>query len=328
MRTSLLILAALSSVSTLGCQTGAAAPMTPERSSYFSTPSGAKGTELQTLRVEAPGSAVAALHQWLGDTNTVTLAKPLKVAQSGLTIVVPAGASVNYTLTPDHGVFTFAEPRPTISARVFGFSVSPKLERLELNADNRGTATAALGLVRQTREFTLAWAAPAAGTDPPAVIAEPPARPVVYAWSTANCGPCAAAKAALKAAANLPFDVIWDPKDKPAPTTQFPCFSWKTSTGATHVEVGWANLATFLSKWQKSAGTDDRRASTGGVDLHRAAQFTTAWYESDGRGQLRNTSLEHLIRDHGVDPAALKPYAARPELLNNIHGWLHTHTTE
>ena len=182
MRTLLSILAASLLVGALGCQAALVPSPAFERSSYFSTTPTDKTAELQTLRVEAPESAVTALHQWLGDSNTVTIAKGLKVAQAGVTINVPAGASVTYTLTPARGVFTFTEPRPTISARVFGFSVTPKLERLELNADNRGTATAALGPIRQTREFTLAWVAPAAGSDHPAIVAEPPVRPVVYAW--------------------------------------------------------------------------------------------------------------------------------------------------
>lgn len=305
-------------ISTLGCQQPTV-PAAPERSTYFSRTTPDTDTTTQTLRVEAPDSAVLALHQWLGDSNRVTVAKPLKITQSGLTIDVPAGATVDYTLSAERGTFVFADPRPTIAAKVFGFSVAPRLERVELFADNRGTATAALGPVRQRHEFTLAWQSPAA----PAEAA--PVKPVVYAWSTANCRYCVPAKDALAKAQDLPFTVVWDPPGKAAPAGLFPCFSWQAASGQTHVETGWLSLAHLLNRWKATTTPPANVSASAGFDLRQAARHPVAYYEMDGQRRLRDTSLTHLIRDHGVDSAALQPFIGQPEALNRIHGWLHTH---
>lgn len=90
---------------------------------------------------------------------------------------------------------------------------------------------------------------------PPTVQAEPPPedpRPVVWAWSTAGCVPCVAAKKALDAP-DVPFRVVWDPEGIPSPSEKYPNFAWSTEK-VPHKNMkqnwtteGWFNKGHFIS---------------------------------------------------------------------------------
>ena len=314
-------------------------------------PSPGPGMDTPSIRVEAPASVVLALHQWLGDGNTVTLKQPHTIKHADLTLNVPADASLSYTLTDENGKVIFNNPKPTITAKVFGFSVSPTINQIDLKADNTGTIEVQTGPFKKKQVFSLGWiddvqeSSGAAGTitsepvqvpDPVQVPTAGVYRPTVYCWSSVNCGPCAAAKAALASASpmSLPFDHLWDIGNAPAGLGRqaggVPQFAWRGADGRNYRLTGWYSLKHLtdeVAKTIKSPTTTAPKTSAraGRPHISVMATWTNRWYEQVN-GRNVNTSAQHLMRDHGISAEELRPYMHNPDALNRIHGWSHDHT--
>jgi hypothetical protein len=296
-------------------------------------------TDVPTIRVAAPPSVVMALSQWLGASNTLRVEKAMSIKHGDLSISIPDNASLSYTLSETKGEAVFNTPRPTITAKVFGFSVSPSLTRVELFADNTGTATVSTGPFTTTKKFTLDWkdteTAGVAGTaaipqkitlepdDKPRQLEEsaPVELPIVYAFSAPNCGPCAAAKKALDEARDLPFRVVWNDPKRQRPYTSSPCFSWNNGNGGVTVSNGWYSLSAFLTMY--TASMKPKAASRASSTFPTTAvHYSNPWYEYINN-QRANTSVAHLLQHHKLQPHEIEAYRNQPDALNRIHGWLH-----
>lgn len=293
-----------------------------------------------SLTVQAPSSVVVALHQWLGDRNTVTVKDAHTIEHQALKINLSAGTSLSYTLSDTAGSAVFNEPLPTITAKVFGFSVSPSLVRMDLKADNTGDVTVKAGPFTKKQHFTLNWtddkpkidstpAVPAVPAAPPVTTTKISMRQVVYGWSSANCPPCAAAKTAT-IGKSLPFDVEWDSPNARRVNGGTPSFSWQDPNGKWYSVSGWYGIDALIKQVDSTmspATTEIKSQGSGGFtvsDIALAARTGPAWYELVN-GQRMRTSIDHIVRDHGIDPTLLAPYRNNQAALDNIHGWMHTH---
>jgi len=201
-----------------------------------------------SVSVSASPDAFAAIHEWLGDENTITVGKPLTVNRPEVVLNVPAGANVSYSITDEAGVFQFAKPLPTVKAKVLGFSVSPSLSQVTLKPDGSGVASTGLG------RYRFQWLAEEDAGTPAAQDL-----PEVWAYSQVNCPPCNVAKKELAEATDLPFRVVWK-EDAPSWLSSRPAFWWHTSASQpsqsdvanTRQSQGWSGIKKFRATWEAS----------------------------------------------------------------------------
>lgn len=125
-------------------------------------------------------------------------------------------------------------------------------------------------------------------------------RATVAMYSTSNCQPCIIAKKELKAAKDLPFDVVFDAK----PTINvesFPTFHWSNERGNWQTS-GWDGVEKLKASWKSS---QDQKQRTQAATRYRA-RWT--W-----PGDLR----QHLRATHGITESLTQEQAER------VHDALH-----
>lgn len=224
-------------------------PTEPESTPIVVEPITDTTPDALTLNVAAEASLVATLHEVIGDAGSVTLnpAKSIVVARPEATLTIKPGTRLTYSMNAGRGRFEFSEPRPRVTAKIWGLRVSPELTRLDLNADNTGTAHVQSGPVKLQRTFALTWIDNGSG----ATETEPATRPVVTIYTTDGCGYCTAAKRDL---AGAPFelrDVSTRSGGVPRWVQSFPTFHWQGRDGWRQF-VGWPGKASFLEMWTRS----------------------------------------------------------------------------
>jgi len=292
-------------------------------------------SDVPSLTVEASDSWLTDLHKFLGDGNTITVEQGWAVTVPGLSITVPAGAKVAYTLSENHGLFKFSDPRPVITVVQYGVKLHPFLNAIEFKSKDAGEATVQEGPFIRKKGFAVAWGYDK--SEPPGIVfhEQPGAAqvelPEIWMFSTDNCGHCDAAVKAIGQAKDLPFrlHVVKEvPPFKPPSANgvhAYPTFWWHISDSKpsakdlanTRTAVGWAGLEHLLKRFNDSrkaqAAVLPAAAPTAGV------LFGHHWYErASGR-----TSAEHLIQDHGLTMEQIRPYLHDQLALCAIHGWKH-----
>ena len=276
------------------------------------------------LAVESPASFLIALHQVLGPAGEMTLATPSpQTFTAGETsVTIPARTSLRYTLSEARGELVFGDPRPTVSARVLGFKVSPNLMRLELRPDNSGTATVASGPITATRPFRITWdALPDPGKSSATGSGkEADALPVVSLLHTDWCVYCPAAIRAVKAAESsglLPFRVELVNVDRDN-DQQFdagytwlrgvPAFDWRDQSDQWWTAPWEGQVDALINRWTQSGGRAPNApasgARSGGARSsgssycptcpgYRRQQSSTWTFPGSSRTEL----IEHLLND-------------------------------
>jgi hypothetical protein len=234
-----------------------------------------------TLKVSAESSLVATLHEIIGSGGSVTLnpEQPIVVSRPEATLTIKPGTQLNYTMTADGGSFTFSEPRPRVTAKVWGLRVSPELTRLELSADNTGTAHVQSGPIKLQRRFALNWEQPSGATE-----TEQPAttRPVVTIYTTDGCRYCDMAKAELRNVDQFELREIHTRSGKvPGWVTSYPTLHWQVQNGWRQ-SVGWVSGAAFVETWQRSQAMES---------ANYQGRSSTQWTFP---GSTRNELIAHL----------------------------------
>lgn len=170
-----------------------------------------------------------------------------------------------------------------------------------------------------------------------------PSKPKMYAKGSKGCLPCLKAKKAIKdyidSGKELPFDVVWDPNDVPIIAhDSTPTFWWNPVKDEPTGDVeqdwrieGWTSVQSLIDSFNakkgkpKNAPKKSTRINNPNDVKQRpkVAQFgfSSPWVEA-GTGR---TSVQHLVRDHGLSYESLKPYIGNQAALDRIHGWCHTH---
>jgi len=141
----------------------------------------------------------------------------------------------------------------------------------------------------------------------------------IAAWRKANptkystwCPGCNKAHTAYQNG-NERVQVQWSDGVPAQGPLEFPALRWQDS------DARWrwapappATLAALVQMVERTLATPTAAAG-------ESLQFGEPWTE--GRG---STTVEHLIREHGLTAEQLQPYADNPDYLNRIHGWKHT----
>lgn len=203
-----------------------------------------------TLSMTASDSLLGTLHETLGASGEVTInpSQPIVIRKSGTTMTVQPGTVLRYDLTQSGGSIVFNDPLPTVAASVWGLSMTPRLQRLDLRPDNTGTAHVKAGPIKLARQFSLGWLdAGTAGNSQPDL-------PLVRIYSADWCGPCQQAKRELSAAMDLPFRFVIVNENEanfPSWVTALPTMHWQAGDGWRQT-TGWSDLPTFLARWRAS----------------------------------------------------------------------------
>jgi hypothetical protein len=202
-----------------------------------------------TLTVSAADSLLATLHETLGDSGSLTInpAAPIIIHRPQATLTIKPGTQLKYNLTAAGGTISFGEPKPSVSASVWGIKMTPQLSRVELRPDNTGTAHVESGPLKLSRQFSLGWLE-SSGT-PATTEAE---LPVVRIYSADWCAPCQQAEREFAAATDLPFRVVIINEDTaafPSWVTALPTLHWQSNAGWRQA-TGWSDLPTFLARWR------------------------------------------------------------------------------
>jgi hypothetical protein len=204
-----------------------------------------------TLTVTAADSLVATLHEIIGNGGSVTLnpAEPIVVTRPEATLTIKPGTVLTYTMTESGGQFIFSDPRPRVTAKVWGLKVSPELTRLDLNSDNTGTAHVQSGPIKLQKRFSLAWESGTGSTGTTAQTDEP----TVVMYVTENCGYCVAAERVI-AAAVMPVRVRivhTNSGSVPSWVESFPTFHWQSPQGPKKY-VGWPGVEELIQSWRST----------------------------------------------------------------------------
>lgn len=108
----------------------------------------------------ASPSLIATLAEILGPNGSLTWnpLSPVTIRRPQAHVTIKPGTVVTYAITDSTATLTFSPPRPIVEARVLGLRVTPELTRLDLHADNSGTAhTSSSGISLPAKRFTLNW---------------------------------------------------------------------------------------------------------------------------------------------------------------------------
>lgn len=132
------------------------------------------------------------------------------------------------------------------------------------------------------------------------VESEQSEKPLLFMYTTSNCEPCETAKRELKAAKDLPFDVVFDAK--PTITVEsFPTLHWSNERGHWQTS-GWDGVEKLEATW-KSSQEQNQRTQT-------STRYRARW---TWPGDLR----QHLRATHGITESLTQEQAER------VHDALH-----
>lgn len=221
-----------------------------------------------TVAVEAETSLLTTIHKFVGDSNEITIQKPLHFEHDGTTIDLSSGTSFSYAFADDSGQLVFNRPRPVVTTSLFGpFKIHPVLDRILFKSP--GTATAvvidAFGVEHQ-KTIDLGRSSVPSGCPPNDSMPSPEpcispvprrcvSRPTVYIWTqrygkSPEHGHGSLGTAALDSLSGFdcPFDLIVNPNDKVPYCDERPCFEWSTEEGPRR-QVGWPGKDEFLRRW-------------------------------------------------------------------------------
>lgn len=112
-----------------------------------------------SLPMSASPSVIQTLHEVLGDSGNVQL-KPnsdIVIIRDDTKVVIKPGTNVDYQFSDDSGKIVFNEPKPKITAKVFGLRVNPEIGHIDLTPDNYGTAHVEYGGIKASKRFSLSW---------------------------------------------------------------------------------------------------------------------------------------------------------------------------
>lgn len=287
-----------------GCMSPISADVVDDAADVLIEPDPLTDDTSSTVAVSASPDAFAEIAAWLGPANTITVNKAMKVERPEVTLNVPANASVSYEFTGQAGVFTFANPLPTVTASVLGFHVSPSLKSVTLRPDGSGVASTGLG----RRGFR--WLVDDEDSGSASAASE---LPEVWAYSQSGCPPCVRAKLELAAEKDLPFRVVW--KDEAAPDwlTSRPGFWWHVSGAQpsqadinnTRQASGWNGVRDFIERWKASRSPKryQRTASAATRPFVRpdhegiGSRSVANWSINGSHAPSRSTLLDHLAND-------------------------------
>ena len=227
---------------------------------------------------------------WLGHNNTLTIEKPVNVTQEGTTLDAKAGTRFSYEMGENFGKFEFDRPYPTIKTNVLSRLIGGvALHEVLLNADGSGVASTGVG------KFGIRWL-----PDDAESVAAKEELPIVYAYSTAGCPPCSAAKREFADAKDLPFRIEWLDKH-PSWVAAYPTFHWEAAKGDWRQRAQYDGVDKFTAMWRLSregkkqavryhAGHDCPSCGTlqyvkesdqGARHTHRCSRCQTAWQHDD-----------------------------------------------
>lgn len=248
---------------------------------------------LPSINVMASADAYSELVAWMGDSNTITIGRALKVDRPDLTLNIPAGASVSYDASETLATFRFAKPLPTVSASVLGFRVSPTLSQITLKPDGNGVASTGLGRhgFRWLPDEEDAGASEAASE-----------LPEMLAYSSAGCPPCAIAKRELAAAKDLPFRVTWK-STAPAWVSTYPTFHWHVTGDDWRKREKWDGVEKLTESWKRSR--EPKKASAANNSFQSArpdrvsigSRSVAIWSINGDSTPSRSVLLSHLVND-------------------------------
>lgn len=267
-------------------------------------------SDTSAMSVGMPPDLLATIHEAIGDGGKLTFepTKPVTIVRPSASVTIPAGASVNYTASDEKALLTFSDPKPTITAKVFGVKLSPKLNSVELFADGTGMADVGKGLTHVRRKFALAW-----GDAENSQGATAEELPEVLLYSRRGCIGCTAVEHAMEALADKPFRVRVVTSNIPSWVKVVPVLHWQVENKWWKVEYeNWQGGEKFVETWRKTRG--DSAASSGQrryvrhwtfpgnteADLRRHLCEGMHCGRHDKR-QLATMTMEQLLALHDAD---------------------------
>lgn len=253
-----------------------------------------------SVKVEATGGMVATLREVLGDSGSLILrpTNPVTIKRDAASLMISANTLADYSFSRDKLVLAFPKPKPiaafqsgeqpTLDAKLWRFTVRPRVNFVELRPDDKATFDVGSGLMHKVQTFDLR---PLVET--PATTATE-SRPIMLAWSAPRCNPCQRAKAD---SSSFPFDIRWDIGEPPAWAANLgrPLFWWakngndptKQPIGNTVKHFGYENKDDLISRWNTS-----RRQSATLREYRK--QSNASWTVEGG---TRSDYIRHLLSD-------------------------------
>lgn len=229
-----------------------------------------------TFSAGVPQSLLETIHELVSDSGQITFepAAPIVIVRPEASITIHPGTRITYVASDDQTTLTFNDPKPVIAAKVFGITVRPKLNTVQLFADGSGMADVGSGITHTRRKFQLDWGEDKtpAEESPATVEAK---KPVVWLFVMSGCPPCVTAKRELTEARDkgeLPFDFEIKEGRPHFTAGSRPVLQWHESKrepdqgpGNKYIE-GWPGLKAFLKTWKenrKEATAEELAAAAG-----------------------------------------------------------------
>jgi len=212
----------------------------------------------------------ATFAQWLGDGNTITLAKPVHIVHEAVTLDAPAGTQIDYAVGEASGTFTFAKPFPVVKAGIAKLIGGVSLQSVTINDDGTGVARTKFG----GHKFTW-FEDPAASTTQSTCqcgCKEPGCEclrntaaagaasdlPQVTLYSRDHCSGCVEWERALNSLKDKPF-AVKIVKSPPAWVDVVPLLHWNDAKGNGRQQrwdnqkaSGWDGSEAFVKSWSRS----------------------------------------------------------------------------
>lgn len=281
------------------------------------TPRGEAPSEV-SIEVASSSGMVATLQEVLGSSGSLILrpTNPITIQREAASVRIAPNTLADYSFSSGKLVFAFPKPKPilpfttgdqpTIDAKVWKFSVHPKINYVELRPDDKAMFDVGSGLTHRQQTFDLK---PLVESPPKTTAAE---LPKVILFVAPYCSPCLRAKAEIAAASDLPFEIIERPYDeKPKHLTGgAPLFWWSATQTmpdnqhATKTKVGFTGLKDFIELWRASRKPTYRRTSSTFWDIepHSRERYITHLLQ-DGihRGKFRRDQLDRLTDSELLD---------------------------
>lgn len=245
--------------------------------------------EVKGISVEAvaKSSLVETLRSVIGDNGVLTWTskdgKSHVIDANGTQITLTSGTKIDFEFGEKNGLFTFQEPRPTVSVKTGPFRLNAPAVSVLFKPDNSADATVDAGFgIKKTKSFKIAWDTETQGSAQPDVAEVK--RPLVWCYvmprNEGVCGPCEQAKAALRGA-NLPYDVRFT-EEHPQWVSGYPTFHWNDFKGEGRKCSGWPGTQRLTQLVMES-------------QVQAAVSSGPRWTYAGG--DTKPALIEHLLRD-------------------------------